>query len=555
MRTKSILVLAIVVARAGLSALTLIIGCDVPTGTRRSEPYTISDPYTAELERAQALNSEIVRLMRENRYDDALAKCDIGLSIFEYPMTKRIFRSAAFGTRLSKVKHLEEKGKFHEAIPVMRLVIENCYECSRIDFATYYRKLALLLLKVDRTEEAAEALRKAISYDPDNVVPYVLLSQELNKLDDTQEAFQVLQKAVKVDPDNAGVHYGLGSSYFGQRRFLQAIESLKKSIKLEPNDVLPHIMLCLAYKSLGMKDELKQSLQRAIAIDPNATTRLLERIPEMKNLLQEEKAKQKAQEQQAIQMAKDYIPPFDKNRAEDAIREIVQDATGVLIVRGWEAKKITRDNYLVTFSYADVHFDPNFTGQQEFCWEFEVWLDSGIVRLPALSRAGLGKNQSLKDIEKKLAEARFGKNRSIGDAAFKELTYFLSLDIPKKYLESLKENFLEIKQTICGRSGISEDEAKRTAYARNVLLHWLVDQIDRKKDLSTEDITTKARSLAAVFNKPTLSLDWDISKTRIIQQLGEPTSYKEFEENVGKLKAKDIEGARAYFDIWKDKWR
>lgn len=264
-----------------------------------------------------------------------------------------------------------------------------------------------------------------------------------------------------------------------------------------------------------------------------------------------EKANEKAQEQRAIHMAKDYIPPFGKNRAEDDLRKIAEDANGVLVVRGWEAKKITGDNYLVTFSYADVHFDPNFTGQQEFCWRFEVWLDSGIVRLPALSRVGLGENQSLKDFKKEVADARFGKNGYIDDAAFKELTYFMSLDIPKEYRESLKESFLEIEK-ISGKA--NQDEAKRTSYAHSALLHWLVDQIARKKDLSQEDITTKARRLAAIFNKPTLSLDWDISETRIIQQLGEPTSYEEFEKNVGKLKATDMEGARAYFDMWKDKW-
>ncbi len=249
----------------------------VPAYNFPSSNQNYQDNY--ELKQVSAIMATASALSRQKRFDEAIEKYQEGINfVFSHPELKESLRQGLYATYLEQALYLGKQGQFRKAISAMRLAIENCYECSKEDYSRWYVNLAIFLDKADRTDEAIEAVRTAISFDPDKVDSHILLAQILDAVGRQTEAMQVLEKAVKVDPENAMVYYRLGSLYLGQGEYSKAIQLLNKSIEIEPNNIYANLSLSLAYERAGMQKEYKQFLQRAAEIDPNKAMKLQEVI-------------------------------------------------------------------------------------------------------------------------------------------------------------------------------------------------------------------------------------------------------------------------------------
>jgi tetratricopeptide (TPR) repeat protein len=80
---------------------------------------------------------------------------------------------------------------------------------------------AMALYAEARLPEAEEELRRLISDDPSNIVPYSLLGRSLQERGCFDEAAQAFEKAIEVAPWRSDAYYGLASS----KRFTEADRS------------------------------------------------------------------------------------------------------------------------------------------------------------------------------------------------------------------------------------------------------------------------------------------------------------------------------------------
>jgi tetratricopeptide (TPR) repeat protein len=99
---------------------------------------------------------------------------------------------------------------------------------------------AELLIETDNPAGAEEAIREAISIEPDNAEHHFVLAQALDRLDDTAGALAATQRAVELDPDNVGYRLSLGGLQWQMRDVEAARESLRMVIEMAPESEEAH---------------------------------------------------------------------------------------------------------------------------------------------------------------------------------------------------------------------------------------------------------------------------------------------------------------------------
>jgi len=128
---------------------------------------------------------------------------------------------------------------------------------------------AMLLLKLNRSIEARDALRQVIEEDPNNAAAlnalgFTLADEHIN----LNEAEQLVQKALTLEPDNAAYLDSLGWVYYRQGKLSEAAETLQQAFKLTPDpEIGAHWGIVLWHQN--KPDEAKAIWQRALGLNPN----------------------------------------------------------------------------------------------------------------------------------------------------------------------------------------------------------------------------------------------------------------------------------------------
>jgi len=107
--------------------------------------------------------------------------------------------------------------------------------------------------------KAAEALRKALKIEPDNVEVLGRLATVLLKLKEVEQAKQLLEKAAARDPKNADIQYKLGIAMLEKGEYPAAIDHCNKALALDPGLFPARIILGHALQGSG---RLEEALQR-----------------------------------------------------------------------------------------------------------------------------------------------------------------------------------------------------------------------------------------------------------------------------------------------------
>jgi tetratricopeptide (TPR) repeat protein len=81
------------------------------------------------------------------------------------------------------------------------------------DYALVYERLGDAYLRVNRLDEAQQALTKAVSLDVSSTGPFILLGRVLLRRQDVQTAILYLKHAEKMDPSNYVTHASLAQAY------------------------------------------------------------------------------------------------------------------------------------------------------------------------------------------------------------------------------------------------------------------------------------------------------------------------------------------------------
>lgn len=101
-----------------------------------------------------------------------------------------------------------------------------------------YSRLGVIYLENgENWEDAEEAFRQALKFDPENGFILNNLGLVLYHQDKYADAIRHFEQAVRQDELNAARHANLGMGYMAIRQYAKAESSFKKALKLAPNEM------------------------------------------------------------------------------------------------------------------------------------------------------------------------------------------------------------------------------------------------------------------------------------------------------------------------------
>jgi tetratricopeptide (TPR) repeat protein len=144
----------------------------------------------------------------------------------------------------------------------------DCLEKSPLK-ARPYNNLGSALSKIDRFEEAAPYLARAVELKPDYADARYNLGYVLVHLGQVDAGTRELLEAVRLAPDNYMAYNNLGVAYLIQKDFSNAARQLQEALRLKPDFEAAHNNLGVALKNLGDSAGAARQFAEAVRIDPN----------------------------------------------------------------------------------------------------------------------------------------------------------------------------------------------------------------------------------------------------------------------------------------------
>lgn len=118
-------------------------------------------------------------------------------------------------------------------------------------------------------EEVAELISRAITANPTEKVPRLLLVDLYLRSNDAKLALSAAQNAVAAIPDSPEIVDALGRTQLASGDSNQALSTFNKVAAMQPGSPLPQIRLAEAHLSAKDKSGAAQSLRRALDIKPD----------------------------------------------------------------------------------------------------------------------------------------------------------------------------------------------------------------------------------------------------------------------------------------------
>jgi len=128
------------------------------------------------------------------------------------------------------------------------------------------QKLAILLIKMGRKEQAARALEQLISRNPQDTENRVLLAKVYSSLGRNDEALAIYHELLEIQEDHDTLLM-LGTLYSQNREYEKAQEMLTRLISLEGDSYLAHYSLARLYRELQFFDKAAASYEKALELN------------------------------------------------------------------------------------------------------------------------------------------------------------------------------------------------------------------------------------------------------------------------------------------------
>jgi len=154
---------------------------------------------------------------------------------------------------------------YEAALPLLTVAPQS-------ELAEVYNGQGVAFLKLDRLEEAINALKLALQYTPTMAGAYYNLALCYQNIEDFGQALQNFDRAIELEPNDAEVYFRRGGVYFMLGKYEQTIADNTKAIELHPAGAItgPYIGRGLAYYQLERYEEASHDLSQAIEGDPRA---------------------------------------------------------------------------------------------------------------------------------------------------------------------------------------------------------------------------------------------------------------------------------------------
>ncbi len=179
---------------------------------------------------------------------------------------------------------------------------EEAFKCD--NKASYVQdKIPMLLLRLDRAEEAAQWLAQYLQENPDNVSMRMLYARILLGQQNTDAAMQQYRRILENHPDDPAVILPLAEMQLASGHTDQARTILSKTLQRDPQSYQAHVLMARLLRSENRVEEAKAHYGQALALNWSAD-------------LQSEEAELLVQEkdyEQAEAMYRDIIDREEQN--------------------------------------------------------------------------------------------------------------------------------------------------------------------------------------------------------------------------------------------------
>jgi len=135
---------------------------------------------------------------------------------------------------------------------------------DRSDYPETQMQIAGLAMTLKRFDTAQQALRAALSMDPQLADAWLMLARIQTATRRPERARETLEQAAQRVPDNADVHFQLGIIYSTARDHARAIEALEKSLKLAGTTPALLDLLAVNHLAVGKVDKARNYAEELV---------------------------------------------------------------------------------------------------------------------------------------------------------------------------------------------------------------------------------------------------------------------------------------------------
>ncbi|HKU40805.1 MAG TPA: tetratricopeptide repeat protein, partial [Polyangiales bacterium] len=228
-----------------------------------------ADPYLVE-----ALLGSGRVLIRERRFNDALARFESGLTIAAKAPSSVVLsgRKAEDEARLGQSRAQLALGRAPEAKANLTKLASASPNDPEITLAMGQAEEAL------GNKESAESLyRRAIELAPTSFSGYLALSQFYFKQNQPDKASETLNDAASKVEENAEMRRMLGQSELARNHLESAAHEFKRALELDPQDLDARFGLGISYRRLNQLEEARSLFEQIAQRDPQYAGLTLER--------------------------------------------------------------------------------------------------------------------------------------------------------------------------------------------------------------------------------------------------------------------------------------
>lgn len=136
------------------------------------------------------------------------------------------------------------------------------------DFESYYYR-ARTYLEMNNLESAADDLKRALYYNPNNVDALFNYAYVQTLLDNYESALEAYDKVIKIDPLNSNAYVNIGNLKGRMGESESSIQYFSKAISLNPNDALAYFNRATEKLILNDKKGAIEDLSISVSIDSN----------------------------------------------------------------------------------------------------------------------------------------------------------------------------------------------------------------------------------------------------------------------------------------------
>jgi len=158
-------------------------------------------------------------------------------------------------------KTAENNGRYEEALEAY----EKALLCD--DKSQFLKQsLAVLLVRMDRKEQAAALLEKIVSDNPGDVDNRVLLAKVYRSMGSTDKAVDIYRQLLEMKEDH-DILLMLGSLYAQNKEYEKAQKILNRLIELEGDSYLAHYSLARLYRELQYYKKAAAAYEKALELN------------------------------------------------------------------------------------------------------------------------------------------------------------------------------------------------------------------------------------------------------------------------------------------------